>query len=212
MTHTRNTPASQKTNLPVPSGAHLDERSRRAREEPMSVTAFGADVYEVETEADHRYLVNVVAGRCTCPDHVFRDERCKHLRRVAIEITDGRVPPPGYVAAPCAVCEETVFVQTASDDPHLCPRHRLQRGDVARDRETGGMVLVVAVSNRRADEVRIPSQDCTVAEYVTNRGYPASDPVVSAVYPAIRVTRHGPEPESLRVYSFPVSRLVRSES
>ncbi|MCT9095096.1 SWIM zinc finger family protein [Haloarchaeobius sp. HME9146] len=212
MTHTRSTPASQKTNLPVPSDAHLDERSRRAREEPMLVTAFGGDVYEVETEPGHRYLANVVAGRCTCPDHLFRDARCKHLRRVAIEITEGRVPPPGHVAVPCAVCSEEVFVRTASADPHLCPRHRFQRGDVARDRETGGLVLVVAVSNRRADEVRIPSQDCTVAEYATNRAYPASDPVVSAVYPAVRVTGDGPAPESLRVYSFPVSRLVRPES
>ncbi len=177
----------------------------------MSVTSFGGDVYEVETESGNRYLANVVAGTCTCPDHVFREARCKHLRRVAIEITEGRVPPPGHVAVPCSVCSESVFVPTGSDEPHLCPRHRFQRGDVARDRETGGLVLVVATSDRRADEVRVPSHDCTVAEYATNRDYPADDPVVSAVYPAVRVTDDGPEPGSLRVYTFPVSRLERPD-
>jgi hypothetical protein len=212
MTHTRSTPASQKTVLPVPPGAHLDERSRRAREEPMAVQAFGSDLYAVETEPDHSYLVNITAGRCTCPDHVFRGERCKHLRRVAIEITEARVPPPGELAVPCAACGETVFVPDEAPEPYLCDRHRLRVGDRALDRETGSQVVVLAVSPLTADDVRIPARDCTVADYETNRAYPATDPVVSAVYPTARLTRRGARPDSLRVYSFPLSRLIRLES
>jgi hypothetical protein len=48
-----------------------------------------------------------------------------------------------------------------------------------------------------------------VAEYETNADYPGSDPVVEAVFPSVRVTEDGPQPERLRVYSFPLSRLIR---
>ncbi|WP_435359784.1 SWIM zinc finger family protein [Haloarchaeobius sp. DFWS5] len=196
----------------MPTNAHLDERSRRAREEPMAVHAFGTTLYEVETETGHTYLVDVATRRCTCPDHAFRDERCKHLRRVAIEITEGSVPPPGHRAVTCAVCADGLFVPVDALEPHLCERHRFERGDLAVDRETGGTVLVLGVSPRHADEVRIPAHDCTVAEYATNRGYPADDPVVSAVFPTVDVERGGVKPDSLRVYTFPVSRLTRAEN
>ncbi|WP_257299453.1 SWIM zinc finger family protein [Haloarchaeobius sp. FL176] len=196
---------------PVPADARLDPRSRRARTEPMAVAPLGSGRYAVATEHGS-YLVDVPEHRCTCPDHAFRGKRCKHRRRVAIEITEGAVPPPGHVAAGCAVCGTTTFVHRDAPRPHLCDRHALSRGDLATDRETGATVLVVGVSPRRADEVRIESHDCTVAEYETNRGYPPDDPVVTAVFPGGAEFDDGTTPDSLRVYSFPMSRLRRLDA
>ncbi|WP_256295767.1 SWIM zinc finger family protein [Haloarchaeobius salinus] len=193
---------------PVPADAHLDPRSRRARTEPMAVAPLGSGRYAVATEHGS-YLVDAREHRCTCPDHTFRGERCKHLRRVAIEITEGAVPPPSHVAVGCAVCGTTTFVHRDAPEPHFCDPHALRRGDLATDRETGATVIVVGVTPRRADEVRIESHDCTVAEYETNRAYPADDPVVTAVFPAGAAVDDDTTPDSLRVYSFPASRLRR---
>jgi hypothetical protein len=212
MTHAEHTAASQPASLPVPAGRSLDERSRRAREDPMAVHAFGTNVYEVETDHDASYLVDVAAARCTCPDHVFRDARCKHLRRVAIEITEGRVPPPGQLAFACPVCGTESFAPSDTDVAVYCDAHRLRPGDVVNDRETGTDVVVVAASDRRADEVGIRGQDATVAGYETNADYPDDDPVVAAVYPeSVTVTRDGATPDSLKVYLFPRSRLEQVE-
>ncbi|WP_135822063.1 SWIM zinc finger family protein [Halostella litorea] len=210
MTQSGTTAASSRTTLPVPRGAELDERSLRARTEPMSVTAFGTDLYEVESASGETYHVNLPAGRCTCPDHAFRGERCKHVRRVAIEVNEGRVPPPGEVAVDCATCGATTFVARDAPGPHFCSEHRLRPGDRVRDRETGDRLQVVALSDRRADEVAVENSVYTVADYPSNRGYPADDPVVGVVYPqSVRIGADGPVPESLRVYSFPRTRLER---
>ena len=211
MAHTRNTPASQMTVRPVPGDAHLDPRSRRARTEPMAVEPLGSGRYSVTT-VHGTYLVTTPLGECTCPDHTFRGARCKHLRRVAIEITEGTVPPPDHVAVDCAVCATRTFVPADATEPHFCDLHRLERGDLAHDRETGSTVLVLGVSPHRADEVPIPGRDTTVAEYDTNQAYPASDPVVMAVFPSTRVTDEGVSPETLRVYSYPASRLYRVDA
>ncbi|RQG95100.1 SWIM zinc finger family protein [Natrarchaeobius chitinivorans] len=218
--------ASPKAPLPVPTADHLEERSRRARAEPMSVLPLGDGLYEVESASDHTYLVDLEAGRCTCPDHVFRGARCKHVRRIAIEITEGRTPPPGEVSVQCHDCGETTFV-TESDaakrhrgdgeavaGPFYCDAHAIAPGDTVRDRETGGRLTVVDVSDRRADAVRIRAADCTVAEYETNAAYDPDVPVVAAVYPHATVKRNGVVPSSLTVYVFPRTRLeavVRDE-
>lgn len=212
MTHTRNTPASREDQfddlLPGP-GRDLDERSWRARTESMRVLALGRGQYAVEGESGNEYLVDVEAGRCSCPDHAIRGVRCKHMRRVALEITAGRVAPPSWVASTCASCGGFALVPPGASEPHLCATHRLRVGERARDRETGEVVLVVTVSPLRADEVTVPGTETSVAAYETNAGYPDSDPVVGAVYPSVRVTDAGARPGSLRVYSFPVSRLER---
>ncbi|NHN43557.1 SWIM zinc finger family protein [Halorubellus sp. JP-L1] len=216
MTHTRNTPASgadefdDRTAPPgPPSERDLDQRSLRARTEAMDVMGIGSGQYRVHSESGNDYLVDVNDRRCTCPDHAIRGVRCKHLRRVAMEITAGSVAPPSYVASTCASCGDFALVPPGASEPHLCERHRLAVGDRVRDRETGDVIVVVAVSPRRADEVTIPGRNVTVAGYETNAAYPASDPVVAAVYPSVRVTREGARPESLRAYSFPLSRLER---
>lgn len=206
-----NTPASQKSTLPLPDEPSvLDERSRRARTERMSVLPLGEGLYEVSSESDHTYLVDIEAGRCTCPDHVFRDARCKHVRRVAIEITEGRTPPPGERAVPCGDCGQPVFVPEDAPEPVYCEDHTLEPGDTVEDRETGDRLTVVGASELRADSVEIPEADCTVAEYGTNEGYEPDVPVVGAVYPHARIARNGPIPPELRVYTFPRTRLRKS--
>ena len=203
------TTASPKTSLPVPTDRRLEERSLRARTEAMSVLALGDGLYEVESESEHTYLVDLEAGRCTCPDHVFRNVRCKHVRRVAIEITAGRVPPLGQVAVECTDCGESIFVDEDADGPFYCEHHRIYPGATVRDRETGDRLTVVDVSDRRADAVQIPDASTTVAEYGTNEHYEPDVPVVGTVYPHATVARNGVVPSSLKVYVFPRTRLER---
>ncbi|MFC4247070.1 SWIM zinc finger family protein [Natribaculum luteum] len=202
-----NTQASPKASLPLPADERLEGRSRRARTEPMSVLALGDGLYEVDSSSGNTYLVDMLAGRCTCPDHVFRNVRCKHVRRVAMEITEGRVPPPGKVAVECVDCDAVLFVDEDATGPFYCDVHTLYPGDTVRDRETGDRLTVVDVSDLRADHVRIRDAGSTVAEYGTNENYDADVPVVGAVYPHARVAPNGPVPESLKVYVFPRTRL-----
>ncbi|WP_049924351.1 SWIM zinc finger family protein [Halopiger djelfimassiliensis] len=203
------TTASPKAPLPVPPTDHLEGRSRRARTEPMSVLSLGDGLYEVESASDHTYLVDLESGRCTCPDHTFRDVRCKHVRRVAIEITEGRTPPPGEIAVECHDCDATVFVDEDATDPFYCSTHEITPGDTVVDRETGGRLTVVDVSAFRADAVEIRDADCTVAEYGTNEDYDPDVPVVGAVYPHASVKPNGVVPGSLKVYVFPRTRLEK---
>ncbi|MEM4782290.1 MAG: SWIM zinc finger family protein [Halalkalicoccus sp.] len=209
MTHARTQPAS----LPT-SENELDRRSIRARTEPMAVEALGDALYEVETDHDVSYLVDLRSRRCSCPDHAFRGVRCKHLRRVAIEITEGRTPPPGQLSTPCAICGEELFVpETEIDRPQYCEADTLSPGAFVRDRETGDRLLVVSVSERRADRTRGGRSAYSVATYPNNREYDPADRVVGAVYPqSVTMTDSGPEPDSLRVYSFPRARLERVSS
>jgi hypothetical protein len=207
MTASTTTAAPARRRLPLPSEA-LDERSRRARNEAMAVRSFGTNVYEVTGESGGTYLVDLGAARCTCPDYRFRDARCKHLRRVAIEVTEGRIPPPGHVTAVCAECGGRAFVPNGAEPPHYCEAHRLAPGDRARDRETGDEVLIVATAHLPADAVSVPDRAVTVADYETNTDYPADDPVVGAVYVrSAHIDEDGPDPPTLRVYTFPRSRL-----
>ncbi len=179
----------------------------------MRVRSFGTAAYVVETESENAYLVDVEAGTCSCPDHRFRGGHCKHLRRVAIEITERTVAPPHHVEGACLACSERVFVPAEDPSPQYCERHTLETGTPVRDRETGDRLLVVATSSRRADEVRIGEHGRTVAAYPTNAEYDPADRVVSAVYPkSVRTTETGPKPRTLRVYSFPQSRLEPVEA
>jgi hypothetical protein len=177
----------------------------------MIVSALGDAIYEVETDHETSYLVDLRSRRCSCPDHTFRGVRCKHLRRVAIEITEGRLAPPGYLPVECAICGEGSFVpEENTDRPHYCPAHTLSPGAFVRDRETGDRLLVVAVSDRQADQMRIGQSAYSVATYPNNREYDPTDHVVGAVYPqSVAMTDSGPEPDSLKVYSFPRARLER---
>lgn len=169
----------------------------------MAVVPLGSGRYAVESQSENRYVVDLTAHRCTCPDAAIRGETCKHRRRVAIEITRREVPPPGEREARCAACDRDAFVPEAG--PRLCDACRFEAGDVVRDRETGDRVVVVRATDAPADEWVVDGTDRTVATYETNDGYPTDDPVVEVVYP---FSGDPTRPlDAQRRYAFPHSRL-----
>ncbi|WP_222912677.1 hypothetical protein [Natrinema sp. SYSU A 869] len=50
------------------------------------------DQYLVVSESGSEYLVDTRLEACECPDHAYRERRCKHLRRVAFAIGAEAVP------------------------------------------------------------------------------------------------------------------------
>lgn len=209
MTHSRNTPASQtrKTTLPADG---FDGRSLRARADPMLVRALRDDRYVVETDSG-TYVVDLEGRDCTCPDHAIRGALCKHLRRVAIEVNEGRVPPPGHRTGVCAVCGDRTFVPTHERGPALCPDHALDPGELVRDRETGKLLVVVERTRRRADEATT-DDGRVIASFESNADYGDHEPVVEAVYvDALDARRGRLDLRGARRYGFPASRLRRLE-
>ncbi len=216
MTHARNPPASSAPPGPFAEDGHgvhhdadhEDGRARRARTEPMTVRPLRDRRYAVET-AGGVYVVALGSGTCTCPDHAIRGSRCKHLRRVAIEVTAGTVPAPHERVGVCAICGEGAFVPFAATGPQLCARHGFEPGEAVTDRETGKRLLVVSVTAHRADSYRT-EEDRTIADYPTNDDYGAHEPVIEVVY--LDSLRPDPEPADAKRYGFPASRLVRERS
>lgn len=207
MTHPRKTPASA-TTLPADGATG---RALRARIEPMTVRPLRDDRYVVET-AGGTYVVDLERRRCTCPDSAIRAARCKHLRRVAIEVTDGHVPPPGMRGRACAVCADRVFVPLSQTTPALCPTHAHHPGDVVRDRETGKALVVTRGAAGRADET-LTEDGRRISEFPTNANYGDHEPVVEAVYLTDVDPRHGLQRalSGLRRYQFPASRLQKTD-
>jgi hypothetical protein len=201
----KNLPASDERVALAPDPRALSDRGMRAWVERMAVRPLG-ERYAVDSESGATYVVDPVAGTCTCPDHQMRGETCKHLRRVAIEITAERVPPPGQRRASCAACGTETFTPVESAPPALCDTCSLTPGAVVLDRETGDRLVVAAVTPHRADEVTVEGANTTVADYPTNDGYPDDDIVVAAVYATDIARRDDP-----REYSFPRSRLARAD-
>lgn len=200
----RTRPGAPRPQPLAPDTSRLEGRSARAWTEPMAVTALGEGRYEVVNREGRAYVVDLPESDCTCPDHRMRDERCKHLRRVAIEVTRGRVPAPGKRRGTCRVCGREGYVPESG--PALCADCRLEPGDLATDRETGDCVVVVRVTGSAAEDVPVTGAGVSVADYHTNEGYPRDDPVVEVVYP------FGGDPDvplaERRRYSFPHSRLL----
>lgn len=207
MTHTEHTAASPKRAL-APDFRQMPDRSVRAWVEEMAVTPLGEGRYRVDSQSGNSYVVDLPESDCTCPDREVRGERCKHIRRVAIEINEGEVPPPGKRRDACAACEREAFVPETAD-PALCPTCRVERGDFVTDRESGDTLVVVRVRPERADEVEIEAAGTTVADYPRNEGYPDDDLVVEAVYPFSG--RSDVDYTDRPRYSFPLSRLARRE-
>jgi hypothetical protein len=160
--------------------------------------------YAVETDGA-TYVVDLEPHACTCPDHQLRGARCKHLRRVALDVTAGRVPPPDERTAVCAVCGRRTFVPTAATGPALCDRHAVPPGSTVRDRETGDRLLVVGPPGDRADHVET-DEGRLVADYPSNADYGRHEPVVVAVY-VDALCRDG----HAKTYAFPASRLRRRD-
>ena len=217
MTHTRDasastagetTPSREPSSTPpaASSGEH-DNRSTRAVTEEMTIRPLRDRRYVVETDGG-TYVVALDAGTCTCPDHAIRGSRCKHLRRVAMEVTAGSIPAPDQRIGACAVCGTETFVPFDAGGSHLCDRHAFEPGVVVRDRETGKRLIVVAVTTDRADAYRT-DEGRIIAEYPTNAGYGAHEPVVEAVY--ADSLRPGRSVADCDRYGFPASRLTRRD-
>jgi len=130
-----------------------DTRASRAQTEPMTVRPLRDGRYVVETEGG-TYVVDLDARECTCPDHAIRGATCKHLRRVAIDVTEGCVPAPDRRTSACAVCGQRLFVPFHDHGPNLYDRYQLRPGDLVRDRERGGALVVVSGPGERADDHR----------------------------------------------------------
>ncbi len=170
----------------------------------MAVRPLGDGRYAVDSQSGATYVVDLPDGSCTCPDNQIRHNRCKHIRRVGIEITTRRVPAPGKESVSCDACGIETFVPETEEEPHLCAACRLENGDVVRDREADDRLVVVRVTPERADEVVIEGVGETVADYATNADYPDDDLVVEVVYLSDLARAESP-----RRYSFPLSRLER---
>lgn len=91
-----NTHSGQEGNAQL---ADLEERDVRALTEYLTVLADGdradgaADLFLVVSGSNgDEYLVDARHGRCECPDHEYRNTRCKHIRRVAFETGEQPVP------------------------------------------------------------------------------------------------------------------------
>jgi hypothetical protein len=190
----------------APDLRSLPDRAARAWTERMAVRPRAGSTYAVTTESDSTYLVDIAQRSCSCPDNRIRGERCKHLRRVALEITARRVAPPGRERATCDACGTVTFVAADARTPHLCRNCRLETGDIVRDRETGDRLVVTDVTETPADGWTIETTGGTVADYDTNDGYPPDDLIVLATYLSDAV--HATDP---REYAFPFSRLRRVE-
>lgn len=181
-----------------------ENRSTRARRESMTVYPLRDRRYLVDT-AGGTYVVALDAGTCSCPDHELRGARCKHLRRIAMAVTEGTLPAPDERVGVCAVCGVETFVPLTAAGSRLCPRHDFARGDCVRDRETGRLLVVTGVTDRRADEYRT-DEGRPIDEYPTNADYGTHEPVVEAVYAESLTQTNGIE--DARRYGFPASRLV----
>ena len=199
MTEIRPQTRARKTAL-APDLRRLNDRAARAWTERMAVSPLEDAAYEVESESGATYVVDLVDRSCSCPDHRIRGETCKHMRRVAIEVSTRRVPPPGERRANCAACGVETFVseadhreasdgsgETASSeaDPALCDTCRLKPSDVVRDREADRR----EASDRASGETASSGTDDRL--------------VVEAAYLG------DVGAENPRLYSFPLSRLER---
>lgn len=72
----------------------LQGRELRAYTDIEDVSHFmGSKYYVKSASSGNQYLVDPDGPFCSCPDYQLGNH-CKHLRRVAIEITQETVKPP----------------------------------------------------------------------------------------------------------------------
>lgn len=78
------------------SESTTDPRTKRARTEDMTVALRrSGGIYSVRGESGRVYRVDICEPSCSCPDFQRATvERCKHIRRVDIELQYGMVPSP----------------------------------------------------------------------------------------------------------------------
>ncbi len=189
----------------APDLSHLDDRSTRAWTEAMAVRPLAGGRYLVESQSGATYLVDLPQSTCSCPDHEIRGACCKHLRRVAIEVNERRVPPPGKTHGTCRICKTTTFVPESG--PSVCDDCWIAPGTPVTDRETDDTVIVDRVTDEPADEWYLESAECLLADYPGNETYPRDDLVVTAVYQSSHEA--DTEHDTQHRYAFPYSRLTQ---
>lgn len=175
----------------------------RAWFEPMTVNRLDGRRWVVEDTGDTGHVVTLDRGECTCPAHRRGASPCRHVRRIAMAVNGGRYSPPERSSArsPRANGAGPTRTGTRTRSPG---ERGIEPGTVVFDRERPAAppMLVVGVSDERADEVTVPGDGRSVAEYGRNRRYDPADRVVDVVYP--HAVGGATEPPR---YSFPVSRL-----
>lgn len=84
----------------------LDPRTQRAVVQEMIVTTRGPGIYRVKSQSGTAYIVdlptqseqdnNRSSATCTCPDYETsgQADRCKHIRRVRLDIAAGELRAP----------------------------------------------------------------------------------------------------------------------
>jgi hypothetical protein len=105
--------------------SEIDPRTRRAQNEKMDVSLRQAGgIYTVHSESENTYRVDITRNECTCPDQQKSEtERCKHLRRVDMEIRNRTVPTPDGRLPERPVPDGGVAASnTQSDESDTSPR------------------------------------------------------------------------------------------
>ena len=190
-----------------PDEALLDEESRNAWTQSMSIRPFG-ETYLVDCHEGGTHVVLLQESNCSCGESNPGDP-CRHVRRVAIEINIGRLPPPSAERVPCQGCETEMPVGARDDPPYLCQDCRLEPGSVVLDEQGDPEtpLLVVSYPGGAAHDVAVPTENCTVADYAGNEKYPSTAPVVEAISPyAVSLSRPP------RRYLYPVARLKKAHT
>ena len=89
------------TTRSMTSADQLDQRDADALTQYLTVlddVGLARDapgLYVVVSESGSEYLVDAREETCSCPDHRYRDIRCKHIRRT--EFATGRREIPAWV-------------------------------------------------------------------------------------------------------------------
>lgn len=211
MTATTTTFPEQFARRQPPPESHLaaagtGERARRARTDPMTLRPLGDGRLIIETDGG-TYVVDSDHKRCTCPDHAIRGVRCKHLRRVAIDVAAGYVPPAGMREGVCAVCGQSQYTDV-DQSTALCAIHSFERGELVVDRETDVLLVVVEQTTARADSSRT-DDGRLIADVETNENYGDHEPVIEAVYAS--ALADAPTGQLPKQYGFPASRLIHTD-
>jgi len=63
-----------------------------AGDDELPDVAGARDRYLVVSDSGREYVVDARRGRCSCPDHEYRNTRCIHLRRVAFATGERELP------------------------------------------------------------------------------------------------------------------------
>lgn len=147
-------------------GTAVEPRTKRARTEDMLVALRKTGgIYTVRGESGNTYRVDIATEDCTCPDQQKRGiDRCKHVRRVELEIRNRTVPTPDGRLPDRPVADGGVGAESA---PEQTPDSQRVKGPIQeRDkhgRPTGAAYYRCTVCGREAMRSQDLERCCPVA-------------------------------------------------